>query len=90
MDFSPGTNFKWRASTGLEIQVVLPIVNAPFRVYWAYNPLRLNTNIAPDPLVNPAFFPNQATYQSAIFAFGTARPYSEPARTIRFTVGRTF
>jgi outer membrane protein insertion porin family len=35
------TNWKPRMSTGLELQVFLPIVNAPFRVYWAYNPLRL-------------------------------------------------
>ena len=30
-------------STGLEVQVFLPVINAPFRVYWAYNPLRLDT-----------------------------------------------
>ena len=29
-----------RASTGLELQVMMPVVNAPFRLYWAYNPLR--------------------------------------------------
>jgi outer membrane protein insertion porin family len=38
----PGTNWQPRASTGLELQVILPIVNAPFRIYYAYNPLRLN------------------------------------------------
>ncbi len=34
---APGTQ-KIRASTGLEIQVLMPVVNAPFRVYFAYNP----------------------------------------------------
>jgi outer membrane protein insertion porin family len=30
-----------RMSTGAEMQIVLPIVNAPMRIYYAYNPLRL-------------------------------------------------
>jgi len=38
-----GTNLVPRMSTGLELQVILPVVNAPFRVYYAYNPLRLDT-----------------------------------------------
>ena len=37
------TNWIPRMSTGLEFQVFLPVINAPFRVYWAYNPLRLDT-----------------------------------------------
>lgn len=32
-------------SNGAEIQVILPIVNAPFRVFYAYNPLRLFENL---------------------------------------------
>jgi outer membrane protein insertion porin family len=35
--FAPGTNFKPRISGGLEVVVQLPIVQAPFRLYWAYN-----------------------------------------------------
>ena len=34
---APGTQ-KVRMSTGLEFDVILPVVNAPFRVYYAYNP----------------------------------------------------
>ena len=83
-------NMKWRASTGLEIQVVLPVVNAPFRIYWAYNPMRLRTNISPAPLVDRALFSNNASYQNAINTFGSARPYEEPKSTFRFTIGRTF
>jgi outer membrane protein insertion porin family len=36
-----GANFVPRMSTGAEISVVMPIINAPFRLYYAYNPLRL-------------------------------------------------
>ena len=34
-----GTNFVPRMSTGAELQVVLPIINAPFRIFYAYRPL---------------------------------------------------
>jgi len=40
-----GTNWVPRMSTGAELQVILPIVNAPFRLYYAYNPLRLYEQI---------------------------------------------
>jgi outer membrane protein insertion porin family len=36
-----GTNFVPRMSTGAEISVIMPIINAPFRLFYAYNPLRL-------------------------------------------------
>jgi outer membrane protein insertion porin family len=36
-----GTNFVPRMSVGGELGVIMPIVNAPFRLYYAYNPLRL-------------------------------------------------
>ncbi len=36
-----GTNLVPRMSTGAEISVFMPIINAPFRLYYAYNPLRL-------------------------------------------------
>jgi hypothetical protein len=35
-DNGTGTH-KIRTCTGLELQIVLPVVNAPFRVYFAYN-----------------------------------------------------
>jgi outer membrane protein insertion porin family len=37
-----GTNFVPRMSTGAEISVIMPVINAPVRVYYAYNPLRLD------------------------------------------------
>jgi outer membrane protein insertion porin family len=90
IQLAQGTNGKLRSSVGIELQVIMPVVNAPFRVYWAYNPMRLTTNISPTSLVDRALFPNNASYQYAVDAFGTPRPYSEPKSTFRFTIGRTF
>ncbi len=36
-----GTNLVPRMSVGGELSIIMPIVNAPFRLYYAYNPLRL-------------------------------------------------
>jgi outer membrane protein insertion porin family len=36
-----GTNFLPRMSVGSELSIIMPIVNAPLRIYYAYNPLRL-------------------------------------------------
>jgi outer membrane protein insertion porin family len=44
-----GTNFRPHTSAGAEIVVFLPIVNAPFRFYYAYNYLRLNRSIVAPP-----------------------------------------
>ncbi|HXY01134.1 MAG TPA: outer membrane protein assembly factor BamA [Candidatus Limnocylindrales bacterium] len=53
LQIAPGTNFKLRSSTGVEFNVNLPIVQAPFRIYWAYNPLRLHQSLfAPYAQVN--------------------------------------
>jgi outer membrane protein insertion porin family len=45
IDLVPGTS-QARASTGVELQVVLPVINAPFRLIFAYNPLRYDAVIA--------------------------------------------
>jgi outer membrane protein insertion porin family len=46
--FLPGTNSGVRSSTGLELQVMLPIIRAPFRVIFALNPNRVhNTFVGP-------------------------------------------
>jgi outer membrane protein insertion porin family len=36
-----GTNFVPRMSTGAQVSVFMPVINAPFRLYYAYNPLHL-------------------------------------------------
>jgi outer membrane protein insertion porin family len=38
LQLAPGSNFAPRTSMGVEFVVQLPIVQAPFRVYWAFNP----------------------------------------------------
>jgi len=53
LPFEPGTNFKPRTSAGLEVVVQLPIVQAPFRLYWAYNFNRMSEVISAPPTVFP-------------------------------------
>jgi outer membrane protein insertion porin family len=81
---------KVRASTGVELQVMMPVVNAPFRFYWAYNPLRVNSVLQPPIVADRSLFPNQASFIGAISSFGQPLPYFEDARVFRFTVSRTF
>jgi len=45
LPIASGTNWKPRVSTGIEFVVQLPIVNAPFRFYYAYNPLTLSETV---------------------------------------------
>jgi outer membrane protein insertion porin family len=53
LQIAPNTNFRLRVSTGIEVNVNLPIVQAPFRIYWAYNPLRVHeTIVAPFDSIN--------------------------------------
>src|SRR6185369_8501252 len=52
-----GTNYVPRMSTGLELQVIMPIVNAPFRIYYAYNPLRMDTLVRPTSYITRDLFP---------------------------------
>jgi len=79
-----------RTSTGLELQVLLPVVNAPFRVYWAYNPTIVRRLLQPPVVVDRSFFPNQATFVNSVVLFGQPVPFWEQRRTFRFTIGRTF
>jgi len=89
-----GTNWVPRMSTGLELQVMLPVINAPFRIYWAYNPLRLDTKTTSPTPITRGMFPAGAagdfTFQEAIQTFGTAYTLREPRKTFRFTVATTF
>jgi len=62
----PGTNFVPRMSNGAELQVILPIVNAPFRLYYAYNPLRLYKDLPQELAVSPAEFKSFFPLNSAL------------------------
>jgi len=86
---APGTQ-NLRASTGIELQVLMPVVNAPFRVYWAYNPYNVAENIQAPILADRSFFPNQASFVNALAQVGQIFPYVERRSLFRFSVGRTF
>ena len=84
------TNFRPRISTGIEIQAVLPIVNAPVRVFWGYNALREDVTVIPPQTLPPrALFPNEATYNAALAAFRGYR-LTDMRSHVGFTVSRTF
>jgi outer membrane protein insertion porin family len=100
----PGTNLVPRMSNGAEVQVILPIINAPFRLYYAYNPLRLYKDI-PQQLAVPnsgpdnvntfkSYFPTsgagQFSYQQALQFYGADYVLREPRKTFRLTVSTTF
>jgi outer membrane protein insertion porin family len=104
LDLAPGTNFHLRVSTGIQFVVQLPIVQAPFRIYWAYNPERLHRQVvAPPDFIEPSElqllhdrlppdvfnFQVLPTLQGFINNPGRLN-YFEPRSTFRFTVGKTF
>lgn len=86
---APGTQ-KIRMSTGIEFDVILPVVNAPFRVYYSYNPSVVREYLQPPIVFDPSTFPNAATLDNAVASYGTAYPLFEKRGTFRFTIGRTF
>ena len=89
-----GTNYQPRMSTGLELQVIMPVVNAPFRVYYAYNPLRIDETISsPSPITRnmfPAGAAGDFTYAQAVSTYQPGYLLREPRKTFRFTVATTF
>jgi outer membrane protein insertion porin family len=86
---APGTQ-ALRSSTGLEIQVLMPVVNAPFRVYFAVNPNVVRENLLPPIAADRSYFPNNATYENSVATYGQPLPFFERRDLFRFTVGRTF
>ena len=92
--FCSRANWQVRMSTGLELQMFLPVVNAPFRIYWAYNPLRLDQQANPPIPITRAMFPAGAagdyTYHLAVNTYAPSFLLREPRKTFRFTVATTF
>lgn len=100
-----GTNYKPRTSAGVELDVILPIVNAPFRVYYAYNYLRLTGTITgstggynltdavkgqlPAGVLETQIVP-QLLQDIAAQQQKIPAGLLEPRSTFRFTVGKTF
>ncbi|MGH9626252.1 MAG: outer membrane protein assembly factor BamA, partial [Bryobacteraceae bacterium] len=87
---APGTE-KPRISTGIQLQVIMPVVHAPFRLYWAYNLSYVNTILQPPVIADEAFFPSAATYNFAQKNYlGAPIPWQEKHSMFQFTVGRVF
>jgi len=87
---APGTE-KLRTSTGVEMQIMMPVVNAPFRFYWAYNPTRVTQLLQPPVVLDRSAFPNQTTLlQPSVIAVTSGSPFVEKMKTFRFTISRTF
>ncbi|MFY9853866.1 MAG: outer membrane protein assembly factor BamA, partial [Terracidiphilus sp.] len=101
-----GTNFVPRMSTGAELSVIMPVINAPFRLYFAYNPLRLyekpycnlgtgkNVQSCNAQIITRGMFPSGGagdyTYNEAIEGYGAQDSFREPRKTFRLTVSTTF
>jgi outer membrane protein insertion porin family len=105
------SDFYPRSSTGLELVVQLPIIQVPFRIYYAYNISRYSEVVQPnrgqaflnpaligslcanhDPNCNAQVLTQQVLPQINSFIDQNSKRllYSEPLKTVRFTVARTF
>lgn len=89
-----GTNYVPRMSTGAELDVMMPIIHAPFRLYYAYNPLRLEKNFYTQNLITRSMFPaggaGDYSYAQAQQAYGSLYQLREPRKTFRLAVSTTF
>jgi outer membrane protein insertion porin family len=89
-----GTNTVPRMSTGGEISVMLPIVRAPFRIYYAYNPLRLLEQVRGENLITRDMFPaggaGDYSYAQSQQFYGSLYQLREPRKTFRLAVSTTF
>jgi outer membrane protein insertion porin family len=89
-----GTNLVPRDSIGAEVDVILPIVNAPFRLYYAYNLHRLYEDQQGESLITRSMFPaggaGDFTYDEAISAYNSLLHFREPRKTFRLSVSTTF
>jgi outer membrane protein insertion porin family len=76
------------------LQTMLPVVNAPFRIYFAYNALRLDGSATPNVPITPSMFPNTGaglyTYKTTLSTLGSTYTLLEPRKTFRFSVATTF
>jgi outer membrane protein insertion porin family len=91
-------------STGIELQTMLPVVNAPFRIYYAYNVLRLDGSANPPIQITRGMFPcpnpldttctakgaGDYTYALTKATLGSNYTLREPRKTFRFSVATTF
>jgi outer membrane protein insertion porin family len=101
-----GTNFVPRMSLGGEISVIMPVINAPIRFYYAYNPLRLyerpycdlgigskNYSCSAE-LITRSMFPvggaGDFTYNEVVGAYKVEDIFREPRKTFRLAISTSF
>jgi outer membrane protein insertion porin family len=102
LELAPGSNFLPRTSTGVEFVVRLPIVQAPIRVYWAFNP-SLYSQVVTAPASSfylsdsfrnslpPGVYDLQiAPALNQLLASPQRILFNESRSTFRFSVSRTF
>jgi len=94
IDPIPGTNYVPRDSAGGELDVMMPIINAPFRIYYAVNPLKLFTSFKRQDLITRSMFPaggaGDYSYAEAEQLYNGTYILREPSKTFRLTVATTF
>jgi len=72
----------------------MPIINAPFRLYYAWNPLALDRRDPGYNLITREMFPaggaGDYSYAESLQAYGSQYQLREPRKTFRLTVSTTF
>ncbi len=63
------TNNIWRLSTGAEIQFLLPMINQPFRLIFAYNPMVLDTSMVLGGVRFPVYEPKRGVKFTVGYTF---------------------
>lgn len=90
----PGTNIQPRLSVGPQITAMLPIINAPVRLYFAFNPVRLHQDVNSQFIVTRSMFPageaGDFTYNEAKANYGSQYFLWEPRKTLRISVSTSF
>jgi outer membrane protein insertion porin family len=90
----PGTNYVPRDSVGAELDVMVPIINAPFRLYYAYNPMRLEHQFRRPNLITRSMFPaggaGDYSYNLAQELYNGQYLLREPKKTFRLAISTTF
>ncbi|MHB1936961.1 MAG: outer membrane protein assembly factor BamA [Acidobacteriaceae bacterium] len=89
-----GTNIIPRTSVGPQITAMLPIINAPVRLYFAFNPNRLHQDENSSLLFNRSYFPaggaGEFSYRQALANYGSKYLLWEPRKTLRVSVSTSF
>ncbi len=90
----PGTNIQPRLSVGPQITAMLPIINAPVRIFFAFNPARLHQDQGSQLVITRDMFPaggaGDFTYRQAVANYGSQYFLWEPRKTLRLSVSTSF